>query len=174
MNPFPDARKRRIAPQRERPSGRIPPACQNRRCPRACHPAGRVGAAIYNREKSSANHHGWQDGQLITWADYVPPVARFDWRDQKEGNTQRRKHDKFVRTAFRAIGMPKASAATARDGAGQVNEITRSREGEITHHSSGPQRVKKNHLAPPSEEEFQKRREKLRDSSTITASLLNH
>lgn len=136
-----------------------------------------LGAAIYNREKSSANHHGWQDGQFITWADFILPVGRFDWRDQKDGsssNTQKRRHDKFVRTAFRAIGMPKASAATARDGEGNVREITKSRAGELPQRSSGPQRVKKRAGIPiPTEAEVVARRKKQLRSASIVQSILN-
>lgn len=82
-----------------------------------------MGAAIYNRETSSANRRGWQVGEFIGWADYMPPVARFDWSDAEDPAAElRRRHAGYVRTAYRAVGLGH-KAATVRDGRGRVAQI---------------------------------------------------
>jgi hypothetical protein len=94
-----------------------------------------LGAAIYNRETSSANHQGWPVGQYIGQADFLPPVARFDWRSgdvPDPAADAKRRFNKYVRTAFRAVGMKQFRASTARDGRGNVAEIT----GETAAHLS--------------------------------------
>ena len=89
-----------------------------------------LGAAIYNRETASINHFGYKDGALICWAEWLPPVASFDWREAGErddkAGSMRRRYAHYTRTAFRAIGMPQAKASTARDGKGNVIEISAS------------------------------------------------
>jgi len=89
-----------------------------------------LGAAIYNRETSSANFKGWQVGQYIGMAEFVPTVPRMDWRPKDErDNTAsdlKKRFNKYVRTAFRAVGMPQFKAATARDGKGNVAEVSAS------------------------------------------------
>jgi len=99
-----------------------------------------LGAAIYNREDSSANHQGWQMGQFMGWADYVPLVSRFDWSNTSQDNPAnqiKRRFNKFVRTEFRAVGMPHAKAATARNGQGNVAVVTSSREAELQQRTDG-------------------------------------
>jgi hypothetical protein len=94
-----------------------------------------LGAAIYNRETSSANWERWPIGQLIGKADFMLPAPRFDFRDRDEksqepGLAQRRTYNKFVRTAFRAVGMPQFRAATARDGRGNVATVENGNTGK--------------------------------------------
>lgn len=93
-----------------------------------------AGAAIYNNETSSKNWGGWQIGEFIGWADFAGTVARFDFRarsqrGETDGMNHSRAHNRAVRTAFRAIGIPSARAATARDGRGQVIEANQSATG---------------------------------------------
>jgi hypothetical protein len=87
-----------------------------------------LGAAIYNRETSSANWERWPIGQLIGMADFMLPAPRFDFRHREErqgepGLQARKTYNKFVRTAFRAVGLPQFRAATARDGKGNVATV---------------------------------------------------
>ena len=83
-----------------------------------------LGAAIYNRETSSANWKGWPVGQYIGMAEFVPEVARMDFRakDQRDNTAGdlKKRFNKAVRTEFRAMGRNQFRAGTARDGAGNV------------------------------------------------------
>jgi hypothetical protein len=89
-----------------------------------------LGAAIYNRELSSANFAGYQLGELICLAEFKPAIHRFDWSENKTGDVaagQKRRYNKAVRTAFRAVGLPRHKAATIRDGRGNVAETSADR-----------------------------------------------
>jgi hypothetical protein len=84
-----------------------------------------LGAALYNRETASGNFRGWQLGELIGWAEYLPPVARFDWREAKDdpaGDIKSR-HNGYVRTAFGAVGIKHERVSTVRDGKGNVGRV---------------------------------------------------
>jgi hypothetical protein len=88
-----------------------------------------IGAAIYSRETSSANFAGYQVGEWICMAEMLEPVARFNLSDEACSETDhahqlKKRFNKTVRTAFRAVGMPALKAATARDGAGNVAEVS--------------------------------------------------
>lgn len=85
-----------------------------------------LGAALYNAETSSANHRGWRVGEYVGWADFLPPVARFDWREGVDDPQAdlRRRFNKHVRTAFGIVGLKHARASTARDGRGSVAEVS--------------------------------------------------
>lgn len=81
------------------------------------------GAAIYNAETSSANFAGYQLGEFICMADFKPTCHRFDYstgRGQDQAAVQRKAYNKHVRTSFKAVGLPRRSAATIRDGQGNV------------------------------------------------------
>jgi hypothetical protein len=83
-----------------------------------------LGAAIYNMETSTANHHGWQRGQFIGMAAFLPQVPRFDFRAKAErdntASDMKRAAAGFVRTEYRAAGLNQFRASTARDGKGNV------------------------------------------------------
>ncbi|HWD20483.1 MAG TPA: hypothetical protein VHB20_14520 [Verrucomicrobiae bacterium] len=96
-----------------------------------------LGAAIYNREPRDAasNLLGMQVGQFMGWAEFLPPVPRFVWGESaaadKAGELKKR-HNGFVRTTFRTVGLPRHKAATARDGKGNVAVVGNSDAGRST------------------------------------------
>jgi len=93
-----------------------------------------LGGAIYNRDASSANRHGWQVGEFIGWAEFLPEVARFDWSQggPDEAAALKRRFNKHIRTSYGAVGLQRRGtaaaavsiAATVRDGRGQVAEVS--------------------------------------------------
>lgn len=91
-----------------------------------------LGAAVYNLETGSANHVGYQVGQFIAWASLLPVVPRFNWSDADEdpAGDAKRRYNRWVRTAFRATGLPQHAAGTLRDGRGNVAEVRPGAGGE--------------------------------------------
>jgi hypothetical protein len=106
-----------------------------------------LGAALYNRETSSANHFGWRVGEFVGWAAWEMPgpqlevtpneVAGLRIQNTREiygvgpeadtGFSARRRQEKWVRTSVRVLprpGQPAVKAASARDGRGNVAEVT--------------------------------------------------
>jgi hypothetical protein len=134
-----------------------------------------LGAAIYNRETSSANFEGWQDGMFIGFAEFLPEVARFDWRSEKDSAAEdiKRRFNKHVRTAYRAVGMKHARAATVRDGRGNVAEVGSQRSEVRGQRSESQDRLKPGlHALPaPTEEQRRARSERLRRQSQFAKSL---
>ncbi len=85
-----------------------------------------LGAALYNRETSSANFHGWQQGEFIGWAEVKPTVARFNWSGVEDAAGQlERRYNRAVRTSFGAVGL-NHRVATARDGRGNSAVVQQS------------------------------------------------
>jgi hypothetical protein len=134
-----------------------------------------LGAAIYNRETSSANFEGWQDGMFIGFAEFLPEVARFDWRSEKDSTAEdiKRRFNKHVRTAYRAVGMKHARAATVRDGRGNVAEVGGQRPEVRGQRPESQDRLKPGlHALPaPTEEQRRARSERLRRQSQFAKSL---
>jgi hypothetical protein len=98
-----------------------------------------LGAAIYNRETSSANHLGLAQGELICLARWEMPGPQLEVESapglvarapeeiygvsEDDGYAARKRQERFVRTAFRALprpGQPAVKVAEARDSHGQV------------------------------------------------------
>ena len=106
-----------------------------------------LGAAIFNRTSpnNSANFQGWQMDEFMFVAPReipgpklevasAPAGVRVETVEDRygagavdRGDLVRRKQDKFVATAFRSMprpGQPSVRSASARDGRGNVVEIT--------------------------------------------------
>lgn len=133
-----------------------------------------LGAALYNRETSSANHHGWSEGQFIGFAAWEIPgpqleidatAARglviqsveelYGAGAEDEGHAARKQADKFVTTSFRALsrpGQPALAASTKRDGQGRVSKIENV-ETMATAPAATPRKVR-SHLDAPTEDQF--------------------
>lgn len=91
------------------------------------------GAAVYNLETSSSNFRGWQQNEFIGFADFLPPVPRFDWRDKLNESHDdpagdiKKRFAGVVRTSYGAVGVKRRiKNATARDGRGNVAEASNS------------------------------------------------
>ncbi len=93
-----------------------------------------IGGAIYNADTSSRNFHAWQPGEFIGWAEFLPLVARMDWRtgdvDDPAGDLRRR-HAGQIRTSYGAVGVRRRiKSSTSRDGRGNVAVVSGTRDAE--------------------------------------------
>jgi hypothetical protein len=88
------------------------------------------GAAVYNLESGSSNFRGWQRNEFIGFAEFLPPVARFDWRENAEPGAAddiKKRFSGVIRTAYGACAAKRVRTATARDGKGNVAVVGETR-----------------------------------------------
>ena len=152
-----------------------------------------LGAAIFNRTSpnNSANFQGWQMDEFMFVAPReipgpklevatAPAGVRVETIEDRygvgavdRGDTERRKQDKFVATAFRSMprpGQPSVRSASARDGRGNVVEMTNTaalqNAGNAPAAALPPRPVsRRTPLDAPTPEEFASKRDRLAASA---------
>lgn len=141
-----------------------------------------LGGAVYNRECGPANVRGWKAGQFIGWAvwempapaaDVVGNVRGVERKSVEEfygqgafdnGDNLRRKQSKLVATAFSALprpGQPAVKSSEARDGEGRVVRVESGPAASPETRPHQEARPYRSAFAAPSEEQVQRRRERL-------------
>lgn len=117
-----------------------------------------LGAALYNAETSTSNHQGWRVGEYIGHAEFLPTIARFDWRERDERGADappeaRRRYAGAIRTAFGAVGLGRVRSSEARDGRGAVARVDGAAPARREPAAVEPP-FRRNPLAAPSQDDF--------------------